>query len=117
LSQPNLNELLAQAQQMQSRLQELQRDLARRTAEGSAGGGMATAVATGDLRILELRIEPELLASGDRAMIQDLAAAAVNAALQNAQRMVQEEMQRAAGGPLAHLFGGAGIPGAGSGGT
>jgi DNA-binding YbaB/EbfC family protein len=100
VSQPDLSELLARAQAMQSRLADLQRSLALRTVEASAGGGMVTAVATGGLRIRELRIEPGLLASGDRDMIQDLTAAAVNAALAAAERMVQEEMQRAAGLPL-----------------
>jgi DNA-binding YbaB/EbfC family protein len=100
VSQPDLGELLARAQQVQGRLAELQRSLALRTVEASAGGGMVTAVATGALRIRELRIEPSLLASADRAMLQDLAAAAVNAALAAAERMVQEEMQRVAGLPL-----------------
>jgi DNA-binding protein YbaB len=59
---------------------------------------MVTAVASGELRIVELRIEPGLLASADRDLIQDLVAAAVNAALGNAQRMIQEEMQRASAG-------------------
>jgi nucleoid-associated protein EbfC len=97
VSQPDLGELLARAQQMQGRLAELQGRLALRTVEASAGGGMVTAVATGALRIRELRIEPALLAGGDREMLQDLTAAAVNAALAAAERMVQEEMQRAAG--------------------
>ncbi len=100
MSQPDLNQLLAQAQEMQSRLARLQQELGRRTVEGSAGGGMVTAVATGTLRILEVRIEPSLVSSGDHAMLQDLVAAAVNAAIQNAQQMVQQEMQRAAGGAL-----------------
>jgi DNA-binding protein YbaB len=52
----------------------------------------------GELRVLAIEIDPKLLAEGDRALLQDLTAAAVNAALQNAQHMVQEEMQRAAGG-------------------
>jgi DNA-binding protein YbaB len=55
-----------------------------------------TAVATGELRIAEIRIEPGVLASGDRALLQDLVAAAVNAALGRAQQMVQEELQRLA---------------------
>ena len=97
VSQPDLGELLAQAQEMQGRLADLQRRLALRTVEASAGGGMVTAVATGALRIRELRIEPALLAAGDREMLQDLTAAAVNAALAAAERMVQEEMQRATG--------------------
>lgn len=100
MSQPDLSELLARAAQVQSRLADLQRSLAARSVEASAGGGMVTAVATGALRIRELRIEPGLLASGDREMLQDLTAAAVNAALEAAERMLQEEMQRAAGVPL-----------------
>jgi DNA-binding protein YbaB len=69
---------------------------------------MVKAVATGDLRIREVRIEPSLFEGGDRSMVEDLVAAAVNAALQNAQRMVQEEMQRASGLPVGQLFPGAG---------
>lgn len=94
----DLGRLLEKAREAQARLQELQRDLASRRVEGSAGGGMVTAVASGELRILEIRIEPALLESGDRAMLQDLCAAAVNAALASAQRMIQEEMQRASSG-------------------
>lgn len=104
------NDILGKAQQMQERIGQLQRELARRTVEASSGGGMVTAVATGELRILEIRIEPGLLSDGDREMLQDLIAAAVNAALTRAQQMVQEEMQRAAGVPL---FGGGGPSGAG----
>ena len=90
-----LGDLVEKAKQMQSRLAELQRELATRRFEGSAGGGMVTAVVTGALRVLELRIEPSLLESGDREMLQDLTAAAVNAALGTAQTTVQQELQRA----------------------
>lgn len=107
---PDLKALLGRAQEMQGRLAELQRELARRTVEGSSGGGMVTAEVSGELRVVRVRIEPELLAQGDRDMLQDLVAAAVNAALQNAQRMVQEEMQRVAGGAL---FGSGGLGGLG----
>ena len=98
MSQPDLGELMAKAREVQARLAEVQRDLARRRVEGSAGGGMVTAVASGELRILEVRIEPSLFDSGDREMLQDLVTAAVNAALTRAQQMVQEEMQRASAG-------------------
>jgi DNA-binding YbaB/EbfC family protein len=105
VSGPDLSELLAQAREAQTRLQSLQRELATRRVEGSAGGGMVTAVASGELRILEVRLEPELLASGDREMLQDLTAAAVNAALAAAQRMVEEEMRRASSGLSLPFFG------------
>ncbi len=106
MSQPDLSELFAKAQEMQSRLAKVQQDLARRTVEASAGGGMVTVVASGQLRIIEVRIEPGLIEAGDRAMLQDLVAAAANAALADAQRMVQDEMQRAAGMPLFAGLGG-----------
>ena len=98
MSTPDLSALLEKAREAQEKLQEIQRDLASRTVEGSAGGGMVTAVANGALRVLEIRIESALFDSGDREMLQDLTAAAVNAALTNAQRMIQEEMQRASSG-------------------
>jgi len=89
---------MEQARKAQSRLTELQRELATRRVEGSAGGGMVKAVVSGDLRVLEVRFEDGLLTAGDREMLQDLTAAAVNSALANAQRMIQQEMQRASGG-------------------
>jgi len=98
MTPPDVRDVLAQAQQMQERVTQLQRSLAARSFEGSAGGGMVTATATGELRITAIRIEEQLLGSGDREMIQDLTAAAVNAALANAQRTVQEEFQKISGG-------------------
>ena len=104
-SPPDLAKMMAQAQQMQTRMAELQQSLARKSFEGTAGGGMVKAVASGDLRVKRIEIEAELFAGGDRQMIQDLAAAAVNDALANAQRGVQDALQRltasmpGAGGP------------------
>ena len=113
MSAPDMGQLLAQAREMQEKMQQLQRDLAMRRVEGSAGGGMVVAVATGDLRIVELKIEPSLVQGGDQAMLQDLCAAAVNGAISNAQRMVQEEIGKLSGGlPIPNLFGGG--PGTGS---
>ena len=105
----DMGEIFSQVQQMQSKRAELQKSLAARTFEGSSGGGMVTAIATGELRIREIRIEPALLSSGDQAMIQDLTAAAVNLALTAAQEGVQAEFQR--------LSGGLGIPGMPGGGS
>jgi DNA-binding YbaB/EbfC family protein len=108
----DLGQLMAKAKEAQAKVAELQRELALRRVEGSAGGGMVTAVATGELRILSIEIEPSLLASGDHEMLQDLTAAAVNAALMNAQKLVQEEIQRASATlavpNLADLFGSGG---------
>ena len=53
----DVSKLFAKAQQMQSKVAQLQQELARRSFEGSAGGGMVTAVATGDLRVVEIRLD------------------------------------------------------------
>jgi DNA-binding YbaB/EbfC family protein len=92
-----MTEILKQAQQVQERMGELQRELAGRRFEASSGGGMTTAVVNGQLRVLEIRIENELVSAGDISMLQDLTAAAVNAALQKAQESVQSELQQLQG--------------------
>jgi hypothetical protein len=95
----NLAELLGRAREVQERLARAQRELASRTVEGSAGGGMVRVVATGELRIRSVAIEPQVLAAGDLALVGDLVASAANAALAAAQRMVEQELQRVAGVP------------------
>ena len=102
-----MNEMLKQAQRVQQKMADLQRELHRRY-EATSGGGMATAVVSGQLRVLELRVEPSLIEGGDREMIQDLAASAVNAALEKAQAGVQQELQQLQGAMMQ--------PGAGDGG-
>jgi len=111
-SGPDMKEMLEQAQRVQTRLAEMQRELAARRFEASSGGGMVTAAVTGQLRVLEVRIEPSLFESGDRGMVEDLTAAAVNAALEKAQRGVQEEIQRLQGS--MGLPGISGMPGGGA---
>ena len=70
---PNIAEILAKAQQVKGKLAEVQRELAVRRFEGSAGGGMVTVVVTGELRVLEVRVEPGLFAED----LEALAAVAV----------------------------------------
>jgi len=98
MTPPELGDLLKQAQEAQAKIAELQKKLAQRRIEGEAGGGMVVATVSGAMRILEIKIDPSLFAAGDQNMIQDLTAAAVNAALTKAQQIAQEEFQRASMG-------------------
>jgi DNA-binding YbaB/EbfC family protein len=86
--------MMQQARDMQSKMGKLQEELASKRFEGNAGAGMITAVASGDLRIVEIRIEEGVFSQGDRDLIQDLTAAAVNAAITEAQRFAQTQMQQ-----------------------
>ena len=109
---PNdLQEMMKRAQEMQSKVGELQSELAARRFEASAGGGMVKATVSGALRVLAIEIEPSLALGDDRAMVQDLTAAAVNAALGKAQQAVGEEMGRMQSSMLAGL---PGMPGSGA---
>jgi DNA-binding YbaB/EbfC family protein len=94
----DLGGLLKQAQALQERLASAQEDLAKRSVEGTAGGGMVTVVVNGRLEVTSVRIDPTLLTDPDREMLQDLVVAAVNAAIHAAQRMMGEEMGKIGGG-------------------
>ena len=79
-------------QQMLSRLRQVQEDLQRQVntvaIEASAGGGMVTVKMNGQKQVLEVRVEPEVFASKDQEMLQDLIRAAVN----DASRRVDDEL-------------------------
>ena len=89
----NIPQMMKQAQQMQERLQ---REMAELKVEATAGGGMVTVVLSGTKQLHSIKIDPEVVSKEDVEMLQDLIVAAVN----DAQRKVDEEMQRKMGGML-----------------
>lgn len=88
----NMGNLMKQAQQFQTRFAKLQEELAEKTVEGSAGGGMVSVVVNGRQEVVSVRIDPEVVDPKDLEMLQDLILAAVNEALAKAKTMVNEEM-------------------------
>lgn len=94
----DLGGLLEQASKLQERLASAQQELASRTAEGRAGGGMVTVTVNGKLEVLRVVIDPTLLEQPDRDMLQDLVVAAVNEGIRAAQQMMAAEMSRLTGG-------------------
>lgn len=87
-----------QAQDMQKRMGALQEELKERVYEGSAGGGMVTAMVNGRRELLAVKIDPEVVDPEDVAMMEDLVTAAVNAGLKKADEAYQEEMGKITGG-------------------
>ena len=94
----NLGNIMQQAKKIQERLANVQEEMAERTIEGSAGGGMVTVVANGRQEVMSIKIEPEVVNADDVEMLQDLVQAAVNDALRKSQEMVQQEMAKITGG-------------------
>jgi DNA-binding YbaB/EbfC family protein len=89
-----LQEMMKRAEQMQSRMGDIQKDLAARSFVASSGGGMVEATVSGALRVVSIQIEKTLVNADDQPMLQDLVAAAVNAALAKAQESVGQELAR-----------------------
>jgi DNA-binding YbaB/EbfC family protein len=101
----DMSNLLAQAQEMQNQLMAAQADLESQEIEGSAGGGLVTALVSGTGELLSLNIKPEAVDPGDTETLADLIVAAVRDASENAKQAATAAM-----GPLA-----GGLPGFGGG--
>jgi len=93
-----MGNMMKQAQQLQSKMLKLQQELAARTVEATAGGGMVTVVANGKQQIVSIKVEEEVVDPEDVEMLQDLILAAVNDALAKSQEMVSGEMSKLTGG-------------------
>ncbi|MEU8521930.1 YbaB/EbfC family nucleoid-associated protein [Streptomyces sp. NBC_01216] len=104
--QPDMQQLLQQAQQMQQDLARAQEELAATEVDGQAGGGLVTATVTGSGELRALVIDPKAVDPEDTETLADLVVAAVKAANDNAQRLQQAKL-----GPLTQGLGG--MPGLG----
>ena len=93
-----LSELMRQASRMQRKIEKRKEELKSETVEASSGGGQVTAVANGAREIVSLKINPELLKGEDIELLHDLIVSAVNAALGEASKMVDAELEKVTGG-------------------
>ena len=93
-----MGNMMKQAQKLQAKMIKLQEELAEKTVEASAGGGMVKVVANGKQQVVSIEIEKEVVDPEDVDMLQDLIMAAVNDALTKSQEMVSGEMGKLTGG-------------------
>jgi DNA-binding YbaB/EbfC family protein len=94
----NLGNMLKQAQQMQTRMAEMQAKLEATEVEGAAGAGMVRVRLTGKGDLKRVQIDPSLVTPEDREVLEDLVVAAHADAKQKVEAMMAEEMQRATAG-------------------
>ncbi len=106
MPQPNMQQLLKQAQKMQEEMLAAQEALKDEVVEASAGGGMVTVRVSGDLSVKSIVIDPEAVDPQAVEMLQDTVLAAVNEALRLAQELASSRLGGIAGG-----LGGLGLPG------
>ena len=94
--EPSMMQMMKQARGLQKRMGKVQKKVEKREVSAEAGGGMVEVVCSGKLEIKRVLIDAEVIAGGDKRMIQDLVTAGVNAALKKAQALVSSEMAKVA---------------------
>ncbi|SDK30119.1 hypothetical protein SAMN04487820_106221 [Actinopolyspora mzabensis] len=101
--QPDMQEIMKQAQEMQQQLMNAQQELAEAEVTGTAGGGMVTATVTGAGELQSMNIDPKVVDPTDTETLSDMVVAAVRDANRAAQQMQADKM-----GPLTNALGGQG---------
>lgn len=107
MPQPNMQQLLKQAQKMQAEMAKAQESLKSEVVSASSGGGVVTVEVTGEMVVKSITIAPEAVDPDDVEMLSDLILAAVNQGLEKSQQLQAERMNAVTGG----MGGGLGLPG------
>jgi DNA-binding YbaB/EbfC family protein len=102
----DLNAMMKQVQQMQSEMMEAQEKLKDEVVDASSGGGMVKVKMSGDLRLLDITIDPEAIDPEEADLLQEMVLAAINEAIRSAQELATSKLGGIAGGG-----GGLGLPG------
>ena len=90
--------MMKQAQQLQSRMQEMQDQLANVEVEGISGGGLVAVRMTAKMEVKAVKIDPSLIKADEREILEDLLVTAHNDARRKAEAAMQEKMQALTGG-------------------
>lgn len=94
----NMKNLMKQATKMKEQMAKLQEEVGEREVEAASGGGMVTVKAKAKGEVTSIKIEPDVINENDQEMLQDLVVAAVNEALKEGQKLMNNEVSKLAGG-------------------
>ncbi len=94
----SLTSLVKQASQIGGQMQQLNADLKDRRVTGASGGGMVEIEINGVLEVLRCSIDQSLLDQGDRELLEDLVAGAVNQAVAKGRQLHADAMKDLTGG-------------------
>lgn len=93
-----MGDMMKQVAKMQRKMEEIQKELAETTVEGSAGGGMVKVTANGNQDIISIKIEQEVVNPDDVEMLEELILSAVNQAKEKAAELQAQSMGALTGG-------------------
>lgn len=96
--QPNMANLMKQAQKMQQDMQKAQEELMQMTFEATSGGGAVKAVVSGEKKLVSLDIDDEILNPDDKDMLVDMIIVALNEAMAKAEQTTQDKLSKVTGG-------------------
>lgn len=94
----NMNQMIRQAQKMQTEMEELQQKLNQTEFTASAGGGMIDLVMTGDKKLQSVKINPECIDKDNPEDLEDIIIAGVNAVIAKVEEETTKEMDKVTGG-------------------
>jgi len=94
----NLSKMMKQAQEMQSKMADMQANLEQAESTGQSGGGLVSVTLNGKGNMKKLKIDPTIFNSDDAEMVEDLIVAAFNEAKRKVEEYSQSEMAKITGG-------------------
>lgn len=90
--------MMKQAAQLQSKMKEMQEQLEHVEVQGISGGGLVSVRMTAKMEVKGVAIDPSLMKSEEREVLEDLIVTAHNDARRKAEIAMQEKMQSLTGG-------------------
>ena len=100
-----MGNLMKQAKEMQTKMAKAQEEVKLLNDEATSGGGLVRVCINGDKEITSITIDEEVLKE-DKDIVEDLILVAVNEAITNISKKIEDKMSSATGGML-----GGGFPG------
>jgi DNA-binding YbaB/EbfC family protein len=94
----DIHHLMRQARKVEAAVQQAKEKLGELTVEAEAGGGLVKVKMDGTCTVLRIEIDPKIVDPNDKAMLEDLVTAGVNAAAEKARAAANESVQKATGG-------------------
>jgi len=90
--------LMRQAKKIEKAVEQAKEKLVELEVEAEAGGGLVQVKMNGRFEVRRVTIDPKAIDPADKGLLEDLVAAAVNAAMEKARLLSEETMEKATGG-------------------